>query len=71
MYTPWINVDRVRAFGLLMLYRQEFIVLYEGDIQNHAQHDYANDPDYAGNDDFFKRNYDDRFFKPDTDNWIN
>jgi len=60
LYTPNINVDRVRAFGLLMLYRQEFIILYEGDFANHAFRRETS-PDYAGNDEFFKKNYTDRF----------
>lgn len=60
LYTPNINVDRVRAFGLLMLYRQEFIILYEGDFVNHAFRRETS-PDYAGNDEFFKKNYTDRF----------
>lgn len=31
-YNPNINVDRVRALGMVMLYRGEFVEMYEGDL---------------------------------------
>jgi hypothetical protein len=31
-YNPLGNFDRIRAFGMLMLYRQEKIILYQGDM---------------------------------------
>ena len=53
-----INVDRVRALGMAMLYREQFMVTYGGDF-NRARD--VNDNDYLGNDSFFKRNFDNRF----------
>lgn len=32
LFNPLINVDRVRALGMLMLYRQEFVILYHGNM---------------------------------------
>lgn len=54
-YTPVINVDRIRALGMLMLYRQEKIILYQGNPRSAMEY---SDSDYTGNDDFFSRNYD-------------
>jgi len=28
LFNPDINVDRVRALGMVMLYREEFMILY-------------------------------------------
>lgn len=53
-----INVDRVRALGMAMLYREQFMVTYGGDF-NRARD--VNENDYLGNDSFFKRNFDNRF----------
>lgn len=55
-YSPMINVDRVRALGMVMLYREEYMVLYNGDLKQSKQEVY--DSSYLGNDDFFTRNYD-------------
>lgn len=57
LFNPQINVDRIRALGALMLYREEKMILYQGNFKNRDE-DY--DADYLGNDDFFKKNYDDR-----------
>lgn len=55
-FTPEINVDRVRALGMVMLYREEKMILYNGSIsQDKFDKAAAND---LSNDDFFKRNYD-------------
>ena len=55
-FTPEINVDRVRALGMVMLYREEKMILYNGNIsQDKFDKADAND---LSNDDFFKRNYD-------------
>ena len=56
LYSPDINVDRVRAFGMLMLYREEFMILYGGNVA--AGHEVPSD--YLGNDKFFTVNYDDK-----------
>lgn len=55
-FTPEINVDRVRSLGMVMLYREEKMILYNGSISQ-DKFDKA-DADDLSNDDFFKRNYD-------------
>lgn len=55
-YSPELNVDRIRAMGMVMLYRQEKVILYQGNMSADRQ-EQAN-ASYLGNDDFFKRNYD-------------
>lgn len=60
-YTPELNVDRIRAMGMVMLYRQEKIILYRGNIS--AERQEKADASYLGNDDFFTKNYHDRFSK--------
>ena len=56
LYSPDINVDRVRAFGMLMLYREEFMILYGGDVASGQEAP----SDYLGKDKFFTVNYDDK-----------
>ena len=58
-YNPHGNYDRVRAFGMLMIYRQEKIILYQGDMNKTVDEDRYKDA--AENDDFFTENYDNRF----------
>lgn len=60
LYNPDINVDRVRALGLLMLYREQFMVTYNGDPSASKN---VVESDYLGNDDYFTRNYDNRLRK--------
>lgn len=55
-YTPELNVDRIRAMGMVMLYRQEKIIVYQGDMS--AEREEKADASYLGNDTFFSRNYD-------------
>lgn len=57
-YTPELNVDRIRAMGMVMLYRQEKIILYQGNMSADREDKYNSN--YLGNDDFFVRNYDKR-----------
>lgn len=57
-FNPEINVDRVRALGMAMLYREEKMILYGGNPQSAKQEIEA---DYLGNDPFFTQNYDERF----------
>lgn len=58
-YNPQGNFDRIRAFGMLMIYRQEKIIMYQGDMTKTVNEDrYKN---LAENDEFFRENYDDRF----------
>lgn len=56
LYSPDVNVDRVRAFGMLMLYREEFMILYGGDVASGQEAP----SDYLGKDKFFTVNYDDK-----------
>lgn len=37
MYNPQINVDRIRALGMVMLYRGQFLDMYEGDLSRAGQ----------------------------------
>lgn len=60
LFNPDINVDRVRALGMVMLYREEKVILYQGDMK---RDDDKVSADYLGNDPFFKINYDDRLMK--------
>lgn len=60
-YTPELNVDRIRAMGMVMLYRQEKIILYQGNMNATRQEDVG--ANYLGNDPFFKKNYDKRFLR--------
>ena len=58
LYNPDINVDRIRALGMLMLYREEKMIMYQGDMKRSNK---GVEKDYLGNDNFFKNNYDNRF----------
>jgi hypothetical protein len=55
LFNPMINVDRVRALGMAMLYREEKMILYQGNVREKQQ---ADDSGYAGNDEFFSINFD-------------
>lgn len=55
-FDPVRNFDRIRALGMLMLYREEKIILYGSNLN--AESAEKADKSYLGNDDFFKRNYD-------------
>lgn len=55
LYTPLQgNYDRIRALGLVMLYREEKVVLYQGILDKGRNYIPDN---YIGNDPFFKENY--------------
>ena len=60
-FNPDINVDRIRALGALMLYREEKMILYQGDISRDKE-EKAN-KDYLGNDPFFERNFKTKRYK--------
>ena len=49
------NFDRISAAGMLMLLREDRIILYQGKVSKEKQ-EVANSS-YLGNDPFFKRNY--------------
>lgn len=57
-FNPDINVDRIRALGMLMLYREQYIIRY-GTGRTESSLEILS-KDYAGNDEFFTRNFDDR-----------
>lgn len=54
-FNPEINVDRIRALGMVMLYREQYLILYNGEpkkaISGRKLHN------YLGNDKFFENNY--------------
>lgn len=54
LFNPDINVDRVRALGALMLYREEKIILYQGNPSRDSE---EVPKGYLGNDKFFTENY--------------
>ena len=54
-FDPVRNFDRIRALGMVMLYREEQVILY-GNKLNADDMDKA-DKSYLGNDDYFSRNY--------------
>lgn len=60
-FNPEINVDRIRAMGMVMLYRQEYIIKYGNNLNIEARENV--DKNNPSNDDFFSKNYDDRFGK--------
>lgn len=53
-FNPEINVDRIRALGMVMLYREEMMVLYQGNPSRDSE---EVPKDYLGNDKFFTENY--------------
>lgn len=55
-FNPEINVDRIRAMGMVMIYRQEYIIKY-GDNMNAESRERVRKDD-PSNDPFFKKNYD-------------
>lgn len=54
-YNPYANFDRIRALGMLMLYREQYMVLWGGEVRK--DNNVADDKSYLGNDDFFSKNY--------------
>lgn len=50
-FNPEINVDRVRALGMVMLYREEKMILYQGKPSSESD---KVPKDYLGNDPFFR-----------------
>ena len=54
LYNPAINVDRIMSMCQLMLYREEKMILYQGEPRRAEK---RIDSTYLGNDPFFKKNY--------------
>lgn len=63
LFNPDINVDRIRALGMVMLYRQEYMILYQGDLRSSKKDKTGST---LANDPFFVDNYDRRFSKFST-----
>ena len=53
-YNPDINVDRIRAFGMCMIIREDRMIVTNGTFR---VNDNSDDKTYLGNDDFFSKNY--------------
>lgn len=51
------NFDRISAMGMLLLLREEKMILYQGDMSREKSEKYRSD--YLGNDPFFSKNYKD------------
>lgn len=60
-YNPLGNFDRISAMGMLMLLREDKLILYNGVVSREKSE--RNSSSYLGNDPFFKKNYDDRLSK--------
>ena len=58
-FNPEINVDRIRALGMVMLYREEYIILYGNNLNKESREKVRKDD--PSNDPFFQRNYDFKF----------
>lgn len=60
LYNPAINVDRIMSMCQLMLYREEKVILYQGEPRRAEK---RIDSTYLGNDPFFNKNYNSKFSK--------
>ena len=58
-FNPEINVDRIRALGMVMLYREEYVIMYGNNLNKESREKVRKDD--PSNDPFFQRNYDFRF----------
>jgi len=59
LYNSEGNFDRISSMGMLMLLREDKIILYNGEVSKSKDEDAS--ASYLGNDPFFKTNYDARF----------
>ena len=59
LYNSEGNFDRISSMGMLMLLREDKIILYKGEVSKSKEEDVS--ASYLGNDSFFKTNYDARF----------
>ena len=57
LFNPDINVDRIMSLVQLMIFREQKIITYQGDIKRDTS---KIEKDYAGNDEFFTKNFDAR-----------
>ena len=60
MWNPDGNFDRVSSLGMLMLLREDKMILYDGNLTKSKD---ITPKDYLGNDSFFTNNYDRKFSK--------
>lgn len=54
-FSPEVNVDRIRALGMVMIYRQEFLIRYQGEIN--AKTVGSENGSALAKDPFFEKNY--------------
>ena len=59
LYNSEGNFDRISSMGMLMLLREDKMILYNGEISKNKEEDVS--ASYLGNDPFFRTNYDARF----------
>ena len=59
LYNSEGNFDRISAMGMLMLLREDKMILYNGEVSKNKEDNVS--ASYLGNDPFFKNNYDARF----------
>lgn len=59
LYNSEGNFDRISSMGMLMLLREDKIILYNGEVSKSKEEDAS--ASYLGNDPFFMKNYDAKF----------
>ena len=59
LYNSEGNFDRISSMGMLMLLREDKMILYNGEVSKNKEETAS--ASYLGNDPFFKNNYDARF----------
>lgn len=67
LWNPDINVDRIMALVQGMLYREEKMILYNGNLDRSKE---SEKKDYTGDDEFFSKNYDNRFNSKFSENKV-
>ena len=59
-FNPIVNVDRIRAMGMVMLYREEKRIYYQGQMDKIGQTVLGDD---GADDEYFRINFDDKYKK--------
>lgn len=59
LYNSEGNFDRISSMGMLMLLREDKMILYKGEVSKSKEEDAS--ASYLGNDPFFKKNYNAKF----------
>ena len=57
LFNPDINVDRIMSLVQLMIFREQKMITYQGNVKRDTS---KIEKDYAGNDEFFTKNFDAR-----------